>query len=190
MTSTRLRVRVREPFRSQAIIRFELPEDTLPSDHRARLLWRVVGTLDLSGFMCDARAIEGRQGRAVLSSRMLLTLWLYAIRQGIGSAREIARLVHTDDAFRWIVGDVSVGHSKVSEFRVLYGAALDKLFSDVLASLLHKGLVSLDRVAQDGTRVRASAWRRRFAARHRCSSAASRLRFTSRRSSRRPATSR
>jgi transposase len=157
MTSTRLRVRVREPFRSQAIIRFELPEDTLPSDHRARLLWRVVGTLDLSGFMCDARAIEGRQGRAVLSSRMLLTLWLYAISQGIGSAREIARLVHTDDAFRWIVGDVSVGHSKVSEFRVLYGAALDKLFSDVLASLLHKGLVSLDRVAQDGTRVRASA---------------------------------
>jgi transposase len=120
-------------------------------------LWRVVGTLDLSGFTRAARAVEGRQGRAVLSARMLLTLWLYAISQGIGSARAIARLVHSDDAFRWIVGDVSVGHTRLSEFRVLYGSALDKVFSDVLASLLHKGLLCLDRVAQDGTRVRASA---------------------------------
>ena len=157
MSSTRPAPRVREPFRAQAIIRFELPEDSLPPDHRARLLWRVVETLDLSGFTSGARAVEGRQGRAVLSTRMQLTLWLYAISQGIGSARAIARLVHSDDAFRWIVGDVSVGHTRLSEFRVLYGSALDKVFSDVLASLLHKGLLSLDRVAQDGTRVRASA---------------------------------
>jgi transposase len=159
MTSTRLppRVRVREPFRGQGVIRFELPEDSLPPEHRARLLWRVVETLDLSRFTSEARAVEGRQGRAVLSARMLLTLWLYAVSQGIGSAREIARLIHSEDAFRWIVGDVSVGHAKLSEFRVLHGAALDQLFTDVLASLLHKGLVSLDRVAQDGTRVRAAA---------------------------------
>jgi len=159
MSSTRPppRVRVREPFRAQAIIRFELPEDSLAPDHRARLLWRVVETLDLSGFTTGARAIEGRQGRAVLSTRMLLTLWLYAISQGIGSARAIARLVDSDDAFRWIVGDMSVGHTRLSEFRVLYRIALDKVFRDVLASLLHKGLLSLDRVAQDGTRVRASA---------------------------------
>ena len=142
MTSTAPRVRVREPIRAQGIIRLEIPEDTLPSDHRARLLWRVVETLDLSGFTLDARAVEGRQGRAVLSTRMLLTLWLYAISQGIGSAREIARLIHSDEAFRWVVGDVSVGHTKVSEFRVVHGAALDKVFSDVLASLLHKGLVT------------------------------------------------
>jgi transposase len=134
-----------------------MPEELLALDHRARLLWRVVETLDLSAFTGEARAVEGRQGRAVLSTRMLLTLWLYAISQGIGSAREIARLIHTDDAFRWVVGDVSVGHTRLSEFRVLYGGALDKLFSDVLASLLHKGLLSLDRVAQDGTRVRAAA---------------------------------
>ena len=157
MTSTPPRVRVREPFRGQGIIRFEMPEDSLPPDHRVRLLWRVVETLDLSGFTAEARAVEGRQGRAVLSTRMLLTLWLYGISQGIGSARAIARLIHSDDAFRWVVGDMSVGHTRLSEFRVLYGAALDKLFSDVLASLLHKGLLLLDRVAQDGTRVRASA---------------------------------
>lgn len=150
-------VRTKEPFRRQAVIRFEMPEDTLPENHRARLLWRIVETLDLSAFSSDAKAIEGRQGRALLSVRMLLTLWLYGIAEGIGSAREIARRIDSDDAFRWIVGEESVGHSKLSEFRVGHLGALDKLMTDVLASLMHKGLLSLDLVAQDGTRVRASA---------------------------------
>lgn len=151
------RVRTREPFRAQGVIRFEMPEDVVPPDHRARMLWWVIEPLDLSAFTRDAKAVEGRQGRAVLSVRMLLTLWLYAISLGIGSAREIERLTQSDDAFRWIVGDQRVGRTKLSEFRVGHGDALDQLFTDVLASLLHKGLLSLDRVAQDGTRLRASA---------------------------------
>ena len=150
-------VRTREPSRAQGVIRFEMPEELLPADHRARLLWRVVETLDLSDFTADAKSVEGRQGRAVKSTRMLLTLWLYAISVGVGSAREVARRTQSDDAFRWIVGDQSVGHTKLSEFRVGHRDALDKLLTDVLASLLDGGLVSLDRVAQDGTRVRASA---------------------------------
>ena len=151
------RVRTKEPFRRQGVIRFEMPEDTLPESHRARLLWRIVQTLDLSAFTAGAKAVEGRQGRALLSVHMLLTLWLYAISEGIGSAREIERRISSDDAFRWIVGDESVGHSKLSEFRVGHREALDKLLTDVLASLMHKGLLSLALVAQDGTRVRAHA---------------------------------
>ena len=111
----------------------------------------------MSAFSAKAKAVEGRAGRDVLSTSMLLTLWLYAISGGLGSAREIARRTVSDDAFRWIVGDKEVGHSKLSEFRVSHGAALEKLMTDVLGVLLHKKLLSLDRVAQDGTRVRASA---------------------------------
>jgi transposase len=151
------KVRTREPFRGQGVMRFEIPEDSLPSDHRARLLWRVVETLDLSEFTANARALEGVQGRPLTSVRLLLTLWLYAISIGINSARKIARLTTSDDAFRWLVGDQRVSHDTLATFRVVHGSALDKLFTDVLAVLLHKGLVSLDLVAQDGTRVRASA---------------------------------
>jgi transposase len=134
-----------------------MPEDALPADHPARLLWQVLGTLDLAGFLREAKAVEGSQGRDVLSVRMLLTLWLYAISVGIGSAREIARCVQSDAAFRWIVGDQSVGHAKLSEFRVGHAQVLDQLFSDVLGTLMHQQLLSLKLVAQDGTRVRASA---------------------------------
>ena len=151
------KVRTREPFRGQAVIRFELPEESIPKDHRARLLWRVVETLDLVAFTAQAKALEGEKGRSWTSIQMLLTLWLYAISIGVGSARKIERLTRSDDAFRWIVGDQSVSHSRLSMFRRAHGEALDLLFNDVLAVLLQQGLVSLDLVAQDGTRVRADA---------------------------------
>jgi len=157
MSESQGRVRTKEPMRAQGVIRFEMPEDTLAPDHRARLIWRVLQTLDLSAFTAKAKAVKGRAGRDVLSPSMLLTLWLYAISIGIGSAREIARRTVSDDAFRWILGDQKVGHASLSAFRVGHGAALEKLMTDVLGVLLHKGLLSLERVAQDGTRVRANA---------------------------------
>lgn len=148
---------MREPFRGQGVMRFEIPEDALAADHRARLLWRAVETLDLSAFSAGAKAVEGHVGRPLASVGMLLSLWLYAISIGVGSARAIERLTKSDEAFRWIVGDQKVSHARLSQFRIGHGEALDKLFTDVLGALLHKRLVSLALVAQDGTRVRASA---------------------------------
>ncbi len=151
------KARTVEPNRSQGVIRFEMPELILPPTHRARVIDQVVGTLDLTGFTVDSTSVEGHAGRSTLSPRMMLTLWLYAISDGIGSAREIARRIGSEDAFRWIAGEIAVSHHSLSAFRVGHGARFDQLLTDVLASLLHKGLLSLELVAQDGTRVRASA---------------------------------
>ena len=149
--------RVVEPQRRQGVIRFEMPEDKLPPTHAARVLWDVIGALDLTAFLDGVKAIEGTVGRQTLSPRMKLTLWLYAISNGVGSAREIARLVGSDDGYRWIVGDLEVGHHTLSAFRVNHGAALEQLMTDILASLMHKGVLSLAVVAQDGIRIRAAA---------------------------------
>lgn len=151
------KVRTSEPHRAQGVIRFEIPEETLPSDHRARLLWGIVSQLDLSSFLSEAKAFEGHQGRDQTSVRMLLTLWLYAISINVGSGREIERRLGSDPAFQWIVGDKRVRRTTLNEFRVSHPNALEKVFGDVLGVLMSKGLVSLDLVAQDGTRVRASA---------------------------------
>src|SRR6202521_5766382 len=138
-------------------MRFEMPEDVVPADHPVRVMDRVVGTLDLTGFTAEAKAFEGEAGSSPPSTRMKLTLSLYPISHGIGSAREIARLTTSEYAFRWIVGDLKVSHHTLSSFRVGHEQALHQLMTDVLAGLMHKGLLSLDLVAQDGTRVRASA---------------------------------
>ena len=149
--------RIAEPKRTQVVMRFEVPEDALPPEHPARVLWNVVGTLDLTRFVEGVKAVEGTVGRRVTSPQVKLVLWLYAVWEGTGSAREIARRVQTDLAYRWIVGDLAIGHHALSKFRAAHGAALDALMTDILAALLHKDALSLAVVAQDGMRVRADA---------------------------------
>jgi len=149
--------RIEEPERSQGEMRFEFPEDALEPSHPARVLWDVLGKMKLAGFSTGCGSVEGTAGRSVKSPRMLLTLWLYALSQAVGSAREIARLIKSDLAYRWIVGNVEISHQKLSEFRVGHGKALSELMTNVLATLMNQGLLSLAVVAQDGTRTRAAA---------------------------------
>ena len=138
-------------------MRFEFPEDALEPSHPARVLWDVLGKMELGAFSKGCGAVEGRAGRSLKSPRMLLTLWLYALTQAVGSAREIARLVSSDTAYRWIAGNVEISHQKLSQFRVGHGEALNELMTNILATLMNQGLLSLSLVAQDGTRTRAAA---------------------------------
>jgi len=132
-------------------------ESLLPPEHRARAVWAVVEQLDLRAFY-DAIVARGSEpGRPAIDPRILVALWLYATSEGVGSARELARLCEAHDAYRWLGGGVAVNHHTLSDFRVGHEPALDALMTQVLAVLLRQGLVKLTRVAQDGTRVRASA---------------------------------
>jgi len=86
-----------------------------------------------------------------------VALWLYARIRGIGSARELARRCKDSAGFRWLCGGVTVNHRLLSDFRSDHGAALDELFTQVVASLVDKDVVRVSRVSQDGVRVRVSA---------------------------------
>lgn len=132
-------------------------EALLPPGHAARLVWRFVDGLDLSAFYAAIKAREGRAGRSPIDPKILVALWLYATIDGVGAAREVDRLCVSHDAYRWLRGGVSVNYHTLSDFRVDHEAALDDLLTQSIAALRHKGIVTLARVAQDGTRVRASA---------------------------------
>jgi len=132
-------------------------ESLLPPGHAARLVWRFVEGLDLSAFYTAIRAREGGPGRSPIDPKILIALWLYATIDGVGSAREVDRLCYRHDAYRWLRGGVSVNYHTLSDFRVAQQAALDALLTQSIALLRHRGIVTLARVAQDGTRVRGSA---------------------------------
>ncbi len=155
MSDDAKRIRVEEPNRSQ--VQWVVADDLIAPDHPARVLWEVTGRLDLSRFFSGVRVTRGSAGRSLKSPRMKFCLWLYAMTQGVGSAREIARRTTSDMAFRWIVGDVKLTHDTLSAFRRQQGAAFDHALSEILGTLLHAGVLSLDLVALDGMRVRASA---------------------------------
>jgi len=143
--------------RRQIELRPQDLESLLPPCHRARAVWAVVERLDLSRFYAPIKARGSCAGRAATDPKVLVALWLYATSEGIGSAHELERLSTSHDAYRWLRGGVPVNYHTLSDFRTEHDAALDELFTQLLAVLTQQGLVSLKRVAQDGMRVRASA---------------------------------
>jgi transposase len=150
-------VRLRVPERRQMAMVVQCPDDWVPAQHPVRMVMALVETLDLSRFSEPIKARAGVAGRDATDPRLLVGLWLYACIRGIGSARELARRCEESAAFRWLCGGVTVNHRLLSDFRGDHGAALDELFTQVIASLVDKGLVSVSRVSQDGVRVRVSA---------------------------------
>ena len=145
------------PNRAQVTMRVECDDELIPPVHQARVIWSVVEGLDLSAFCAPIKARDGVCGRDATDPRLLVALWLYGATRGVGSARELARLCVESRPYRWLCGGVSVNHHTLSDFRVGHAAALDALFTQVLAALVEQGLVKVCRVSQDGTRVRACA---------------------------------
>jgi transposase len=130
---------------------------TLPEDHPARAIWALVDQFDLSALYAQIEARDERAGASAIDPKVLLALWVYATSEGEGSAREIWRLTEVHAAYRWLCGGVAVGYHTLSDFRSQQTAVLDALITQVLALLMTHDLIDLHRVAQDGTRVRASA---------------------------------
>ncbi len=112
---------------------------------------------DLSKLYAGIKAMEGGAGRTPIAPEILLTLWIYATLDGVGSAREITLLTQENDAYRWICGGVSVNYHTVADLRSQSGETFEELLTLSVASLMAGGAAKLKSVAQDGIRVRASA---------------------------------
>jgi transposase len=141
-------------------------ESLLGEDHPARSVWAFVEQMELTGFYEPIKAREGLVGRSPTDPKVLIALWLFATTDGIGSAREVERLTECHDAYRWLRGGVPLNHHMLSDFRVAHQKALDELMTQSIAVLLNAGLVTLTRVAQDGTKVRANAGTSSFRRKH------------------------
>jgi transposase len=151
------RPRLREPVRDQIELRAVDLDRLIASDHPARVIWDYVQRLDLSSLEQAVRAREHTPGQAPASPRLLLALWLYATSEGVGSARALARLCESHDAYRWLCGGVSVNYHGLADFRTADSELLDRLLTENVATLSAANVINLDEVVQDGVRIRASA---------------------------------
>jgi len=132
-------------------------EGLLPADHRARLVWSFVESLDLSQLYDQVLSREGEAGRPAADPAVLLSLWLYATIEGVGSARELERLAQSDAAYRWLAGGVPLNDHGLADFRVDSVEVLDRLLTQSVTALIGEGLMTLAEIAVDGTKIRASA---------------------------------
>ena len=131
--------------------------DLLPADHLARLIWDAVARLDLTAFYAPIVVVIGGPGQAATDPQILVALWLYALSQGVTSARRLNDLCVEHLAYIWLCGGVTMNYHTLSDFRVQHLPALDDLLTQVLACLDQADLIAYEHTAQDGMRVRANA---------------------------------
>ena len=138
-------------------MRFHSLDQLLHCDHEARTVWRFVNSLDLSWLYEGIEVSSTQAGRTATNPHVLVSVWLLATLEGIGVAREVARRCERDIPYMWLCGGIGMNYHTLSDFRVTHSDFLNQLLIDGVASLIDQGVVSLDTVAQDGMRVRASA---------------------------------
>jgi len=143
--------------RNLVLLRPLAVEKLVEEDHSVRAIWAMLNRLDLRGLERNVRAVEGRAGQSGFDPRMLMGLWIYAISQGISSARELSRLCEYEPGCQWMTGLQGVNYHTLADFRVEHKETLDEIFVQVLGVLSAEGLVELTRIMQDGTKVKAQA---------------------------------
>lgn len=143
--------------RSQLLLRPVEVENLVPPDHEVRAIWECTGHLDLASYYQDIKAVSGKAGSTAFDPRLLTCMWIYSYSKGIGSAREISRLINYDPAYQWLTGMEPVNYHTLSDFRSAKKEALHELFVNVLGILSGEGLITLEQVMHDGMKVKACA---------------------------------
>src|SRR6202140_2309333 len=137
-------------------------EKLIGEDHAARAIWALIGRLDLRRFYEHIESSAEEGGRPAFDPQLLISLWVYAYSQGIGSAREVARRCEYDPAFQWLTGLQEVNYHTLADFRVERQEELEELFTQVLAALSKKWLITLEQMMEDGTKIKALASTRSY----------------------------
>ena len=132
-------------------------ERLVEPDHAVRAIWELVGQRDLAGFYAPIKAVEGVAGREAIDPRLLISLWVWALSDGVSSAHEIERRCQYHPVYQWLTGLEVINYHTLSDFRTQHQQALHQLFVEVLGVLDQAELVSLGRVMHDGTKVKANA---------------------------------
>ncbi len=161
-TPGRGKPRLRVPHRDQVEFTWTSLDDRLDPDSQARVVWTMVCRLDHDAWLADIKAVEGHVGRDATDPRLLVALWVFATLKGVGSARELERLCKNHLAYQWLCGGVSVNYHMLADFRSQGGEKWDEMLTQIVATLMDEGLVTMERVAQDGMRVRADAGKSSF----------------------------
>lgn len=160
--NTSATARVARPHRTQVEMQFFALDQLLSPEHRVRIVWAFVQSLNLEPLYEEIRVSDSQAGRSAIAPEILVALWLQATLDGIGSARELSRRCETDIVYLWILGGVTINYHTLSDFRVCHGSFLERVLTDSVAVLIDRGLVPLETIAQDGMRVRASAGKSSF----------------------------
>lgn len=132
--------------------------DRIPEDHSVRLFWELLGTYDWHPW--EARYC-GCHGQPAIHPRIVAGVLLYGLTQGIRSSRRLEWACGQAVDFMWLTEGRVIDHRTLCAFRKTFRRELKDLFRHLGRLAMTMGVVRLNCVAIDGTRVAAHSSRHR-----------------------------
>ena len=131
--------------------------DWLPEDDLAHVVLEAVERVPLEHFKVNVRGT----GSAQYHPRMMLALLMYCYANGMFSSRRIERATYRDIGVRFITANGHPDHDTLCAFRRQNLSAISERFLQVLRLAKELKLLKVGKVRVDGTKMKASASRRR-----------------------------
>lgn len=125
----------------------------IPADHPVRLVDEILRALDWSAW--EGR-YDGRIGQPPIHPRVVASVILYGMSLGQRSSRTLERACGTNIDFMWLASGRAIDHSTICDFRTRFGAELKDVFRQLGRVAMGMGLVRLNQVGLDGTRLKAN----------------------------------
>lgn len=129
---------------------------TIDQDHPVRLFDDILANMDWSAW--EAR-YHGKRGQPPIHPRIVAGVILYGMSLGRRSSRALEWACTNALDFIWLTSGRCIDHSTICEFRTKFSAELKDLFKQIGRLAMSMGLIRLNRIGLDGTRVLANSSR-------------------------------
>ena len=139
--------------REQIVLFARTLEATIAEDHPVRLLDEILGRMDWTSW--EAK-YHGQRGQPPIHPRTMAGVLLYGLSRGVRSSRQLEYLLGNNLDFIWLTEGRRIDYSTLCEFRKEFREPLKDLFRQVCRIAMTMGLVRLNEVTLDGTRVKAN----------------------------------
>lgn len=140
--------------REQIVLFSPSLDSCIDEDHPVRLFDEILIELDWSSweshYFCEL-------GQPAIHPRVLASALLYGMSHGIRSSRRLEWACKNAVDFMWLVEGRQIDHSTFCNFRNRFKKELKSVFRQLGQIAMTMGLVRLNQIALDGTKVRASS---------------------------------
>lgn len=124
-------------------------DSAVPCDSDVRAISEVMDLLDWSGVLGS----YSEEGCPAYPPQVMAKILVYAYSSGVRSSRKIEALVENDKRYIWLSGGLAPDFHTLARFRRDKWAHLVSLFDDTARLCKEAGLVRMDLVAIDGSKI-------------------------------------
>ena len=146
-------------------MRIESLESFASPDSEVRVIDKIVDAMDIEslGFKLGNNKDSGRPK---FDPKDLLKLYIYGYFNGIRSSRKLAKQCVINKEVIWLIKDIKPKYRVIADFRKDNIDALESIFKSFVNYCINLGLYSRELVALDGTKLEASASKRKHYSRN------------------------